>query len=193
MDKSLHSSFHLLFCLFFLIFTMFSSSKVKCSLEFKVLECVTILDKNGLKPTVSSFIVINSGTVYCPAEFVLNGFSFLLKRLPGFSRVSEPVLQVCSWTGAGWRSAARCRRRCWWSPCASCPRRRASCCRRGRGGKLRRPYASCAGRTPPSSGSAPASRTHATNRWNYKKQTVFSPLKDRSEMFSVWMLEGFVR
>lgn len=75
------------------------------------------------------------------------------------------ILQVSSWTGAGWRSAAPSRRRCWLSVCASCRRRPGSCCHRARGGRPRKLCASSEDRTPPSNGSAPASKTPAMNRW----------------------------
>lgn len=79
--------------------------------------------------------------------------------------VSLHVLQVSSWTGAGWPSAAPSPRRCSWSPCASCLKPPATCCPGGAGGRPRTRCASCAGRTPPWSGSALASRTPSRSRW----------------------------
>lgn len=80
-------------------------------------------------------------------------------------KIDKRSPQVFSWTGAGWRSAAPSRPRCSWSACALCPRRRASCCRRARGERPRRPCASCEGPTRPSSTNAPALKTPVMKWW----------------------------
>lgn len=78
------------------------------------------------------------------------------------------VLQVSSWTGAGWPSAAPSRPHCWWFWCASCLRRHASYCQRERGVRQRKHCDSCGDQTPPSNGSAPVLKMHVMNRWVHR-------------------------